>query len=271
MTTDSSLRSAPRPVLVAAAALLLAFALGGCGDDDLGGRAVEIIDDVTYADGLTMSVHVPTGEGPWPSVVLIHGAGLDRAEYRSFADALAARGTVVFNANWDVLSPTLATALGQIGCAVRYARVNAERFGADQGDLVLVGHSVAAAYVGFVALAGDDLEAPCRVDPDLLPDGLVLLAPATLPGGTTPFPYSVLGRNPELRIVMAHGADDDVASPGISERLVQIWEEADYDVRMLTVSGGHYDLVAVGEEVVDTEAVQAVLSLIMALLESPPR
>ncbi len=201
-------------------------------------------DDIEYIEGRQLGVHAPVAEGPWPVVVLLHGAGRDRHAYEVFADHLAERGAVVFNADWSVLPPSTAVALEEISCAVRYARKHAADFGGDPERVVLVGHSTAAAYAGRVATGRDDLMGACRIDASASPDGLALLSSAGIPGGQ-PWPYSSLGGNPELCVAVVHGRDDEVASPSRSIRTATILEEAGYDVSLEMVPGAHNDLVMV--------------------------
>jgi predicted esterase len=201
-----------------------------------------VVEDVEYVPGRHLDIHHPTGAGPWPVLVLIHGAGLDRDSYGQFADLLAESGAVVFNADWRVLADHVEDSLGDIACAVRYARAHATEYGGDPGGMVLIGHSTGAIYAGEVATNGDVYKGDCPGDTSALTGGLAMLSPAQVPGGR-PWSHRTLGSNPELQVVIAHGEDDDVARPSLSLRTARTLEAAGYDVEMELVEGDHYRLV----------------------------
>jgi hypothetical protein len=94
-------------------------------------------------------------------------------------------------------------------------------------------------------MTGDDFVGSCPVGGSALPDALVLLAPALTPGGP-PWPHTVLGRNPELRVAVVHGSADRVSRPSRGERTAEVLRGAGYDATFELVAGDHYDLVMVG-------------------------
>ncbi len=74
------------------------------------------------------------------------------------AEALAAKGAVVFNVDYRGVRPVskgFPQSISDVACAIRWARQNASRYGGDRDHVVLVGHSMGG-YVGaMVSLAGD--------------------------------------------------------------------------------------------------------------------
>jgi predicted esterase len=213
----------------------------GCGN----GAESDLTANLEYVPGRELDVHYPTQPGPWPVLVLIHGAGLGRESYNSFARLLAESGAVVFNADWRVLADHVEDSLGDIACAVRYARSQADEYGGDPGRTMLIGHSTGAVYAGEVASNGDAYAGDCAMNTSALTQGLALLAPAQVPGGR-PWSHRTLGSNPELRVVIVHGQSDDVARPSLSIRTMGLLEDAGYDVAMTLVDGDHYQLVLAG-------------------------
>jgi alpha-beta hydrolase superfamily lysophospholipase len=204
----------------------------------------DLAGDVSYAPGRELDVHFPVDPGPWPVFVLIHGAGLERGSYSAFADLLAQSGAVVFNADWPVLADHVEDSLGDIACAVRYARENASEFGGDPDRTVLIGHSTGAVYAGEVATNGDVYASDCSAEASALTEGLALLSPAQVPGGG-PWSHRSLGSNPDLRIVVVHGHEDTVARPSLSVRTTDLLEEAGYEVSLTLLDSDHFELVLV--------------------------
>ncbi|MGB1225505.1 MAG: dienelactone hydrolase family protein, partial [Mycobacterium sp.] len=50
-------------------------------------------DTVTTADGTCpVSIHTPTGAGPWPAIIMYPDAGGVRPTFRAMADTLAGYG-----------------------------------------------------------------------------------------------------------------------------------------------------------------------------------
>lgn len=234
----SSLRRLIRVPVVAA---LFGTLVVGCASE----LDTEVTPDVEYVPGQQLDVHSPVGPGPWPVLVLIHGAGLGRDSYRAFADLLAESGAVVFNADWPVLTDRVEHSLADIACAVRHAKEHASEFGGDPDRTVLVGHSTGAVYAGEVATNGDAYPGDCPTETSALTHGLALLAPAQVPGGG-PWSHRTLGSNPDLRIVVVHGREDRVARPSLSVRTSELLEDTGYEASLSLVDGDHYELVLAG-------------------------
>ncbi len=224
----------------------------GCGK----GADSDVAANLEYAPGRELDVHYPTEPGTWPVLVLAHGAGLGRESYRPFARLLAESGAVVFNADWRVLADHVEDSLGDIACAVRFARTHATEYGGDPGQTVLVGHSTGAVYAGEVASNGDAYAGDCGTETSVLTQGLALLSPAQVPGGR-PWSHRTLGSNPDLRIVIVHGEADDVARPSLSIRTADLLEDAGYEVTVTLVDSDHYQLVLAGPAQEDPDDIAA--------------
>lgn len=207
-----------------------------------GALRTETVTGLEVAGGQMLDVHFPVDGGPWPVVVLIHGAGLEPGNYDRFAELLAESGLVVFNADWRVLAPLVADSLGDIACAVRYAKDRAPEFGGEPESTLLVGHSTGAVYAGEIATNGDAYPGECGVDTSALTEGLALVAPAQVSGGR-PWSHDSLGLNPDLRIAVIHGLGDDVVDLRIAVRNADLLNDAGYDVTTTWLDGGHLDLV----------------------------
>ena len=116
---------------------------------------------------LSLDVYRPSGAGPFPVVVFVHGGGWHSGDKVSTvhakADWLAARGTMLVSVNYR-LSPEpsaspdpdrlrFPTHPEDVGRAVDFVRENAATWGGDAGRLALMGHPAGA---HLAALVGTD-------------------------------------------------------------------------------------------------------------------
>ena len=155
-------------------------------------------------------------------------------------------------------------AIEQIVCAVRFAQATAADFGGDPGSIALLGLAPGAAVCAVAALAGDDFDGDClKEDQSGLPNAVVLIEGPYdyITKGyaevdhsflededpelyETINPYTHIGRNPDLKIRLIHGQDEDTAwsqtVPQVSIDFHQALEEAGYDATLTFVEGAHH-------------------------------
>jgi acetyl esterase/lipase len=155
-------------------------------------------------------------------------------------------------------------AIEQTVCAVRFAQATAADFGGDPGSVTLLGLAPGAAVSAVVGLAGDDFEGDClKEDQSGLPDAVVLIEGPYdyISKGYEEIdhsflededpelyeainPYAHIGRNPDLKIRLIHGQDEDISwfqtLPQVSIDFQQALEEAGYDVTLTFVEGAHH-------------------------------
>lgn len=228
-------------------AMVIAFLLvGSCGGDDGIARPDEPLDITVdrkvwfstaegRGTGGWVDVFHPVDPGPWPVVVLMHGAAsqdrdVDTFEthvseacppdcvgfYDAHASYLAQQGTVVFFPAVTTDS-RLRQVVDDIGCVGAFVAAKASEFGGDPDRTVVVGHSrgattgAAMAFSGFATEPGAD----CVVQDDARPTAIGFVG---LSGD-----YHLMGMphpNQPGRIVIptsgitAYGAEDEVASSG---------------------------------------------------------
>jgi len=122
-----------------------------------------------------LDVYAPAKAGPWPVVVMFHGApGSDPATDRGYLSENARRvaelGFVVFNASWGH-TPAVAdmswhdgllATQSQGACAVEFARANAAEYGGDPATIIVFGHSGGAQTAAMVAFARPEPAVGCR-------------------------------------------------------------------------------------------------------------
>jgi acetyl esterase/lipase len=139
--------------------------------DDLP-RGVTAHENVTYVRrgdrDLKLDVYRPTGPGPHPAVIVVHGGGWesgDRTMERPFAKRLAERGFVAVPVSYR-LGPDgrFPNALFDLKQAVRWLRKNAARYEIGPQQIAAVGGSAGGQLVALlgatngVALVGDGSE-----------------------------------------------------------------------------------------------------------------
>lgn len=122
------------------------------------GVGVEVTRTIRFADGKRglLDVYAPKGAVNVPLVVFFYGGGWEsgeRADYRFVAIALAKRGFVVAVPDYRVYPEVcFPDFLSDAAKAVRWARRNAEEFGADPGLITMIGHSAGAYIAAMLAL-----------------------------------------------------------------------------------------------------------------------
>jgi acetyl esterase/lipase len=132
--------------------------------------SVVVTTDVAYESANAilipgeLDVYAPAKAGPWPVVVMFHGAPGsspkdDRAGLMGHARKVADLGFVVFNASWGHLPGSMPAVPGQAwlqannaqgACAVEFARSHASEYGGDPSTMIVFGHS-GGAHVGATA------------------------------------------------------------------------------------------------------------------------
>jgi acetyl esterase/lipase len=138
--------------------------------------AYESADPALTPDAL--DVYAPTRAGPWPVVVMFHGApgsnpAMDRGYLREHAQRVAELGFVVFNASWGHQPADMSWYDGlravrsQAACAVEFARAHAAEFGGDPATMIVFGHSGGAHPAAMVAFARPEPTAGCLGGPTL--------------------------------------------------------------------------------------------------------
>ncbi len=126
---------------------------------------IEIVRDIPYMaqregwDPPLLDVYAPQETGPWPLVVMLHGATLNKTWLQAWAIKVAQRGAVVFVPDWgraisnyggtitpetisgEELRTVLAGEVGDVAAVVRFARATGAGYGGDPEHLTLFGHS----------------------------------------------------------------------------------------------------------------------------------
>src|SRR6266849_1193705 len=121
-----------------------------------------IVYGVADGQSLTMDYYAPTGPGPHPIAIIIHGGGYQRGNSKSgseayCADFLAPAGYAVFSINYRLAPKYPYPAMVEdVERAVRYIRHNAKTWQADPKRIALVGGSAGGYLSNMVGI----LQAP---------------------------------------------------------------------------------------------------------------
>jgi acetyl esterase/lipase len=220
-----------------------------------------------YACQVELDIYVPTGQGPFPTVVLARGGpgGLGGRHYlSSFARELASSGFLVFNADYrDVADGGggYPAAFQDVACAVRFARSQAARYGGDVGPLTLVGHSLGGWVGSVVALDDHEFTGGCLADGSGRPDAFVGLAgsyqidagevdsdfnvffgggpaeTAAARAASNPFKYAT--RSP-IPVRLVAGTGDSTVYPSASVALDAFLAGRGWNVRLTLVPGASH-------------------------------
>ncbi|MFN8624153.1 MAG: alpha/beta hydrolase [Chloroflexota bacterium] len=145
-------------------------------------------------------IYYPQHAARWPTIVTIHGRPRLPSDMRELAYALAARGAVVFNADYRGVRPVskgFPESISDVACAIRYARAHTAQYGGDPDHIVLVGHSYGG-YVGMmVSVAGNRFlgrKGDCLVEKgSSLPNGFVHVAGVSITKASEPLDVIYFG------------------------------------------------------------------------------
>lgn len=114
--------------------------------------------DIVYShaggEALLLDAHVPSGEGPYPAIVLVHGGGFEAGDKQTYItyifEPLSAAGFVWFSIDYR-LSPKhqFPAAVDDVEAAVRWVRSHTAEYKADPQRIALVGESAGGHLVSF--------------------------------------------------------------------------------------------------------------------------
>jgi len=216
-------------------------------------------------DGIEAEVLIPRGEGPFPTVVLVHGGGWVSGEpafIRGLALMLTEAGYLTINTAYRLSTfddPGYPTAVNDVTCAVRNAAIHP----LGDGTVTLIGYSAGAQISALVALTGDRYGTDCPVAGSGLPDRFVGLAGpydtdrigrAILPFfGDNPVnvpeawengnPRNFTAENPGLEALIVYGDVDQLVHPALAIDFYQGLVEGGVDATIQEVEGAaHSDM-----------------------------
>lgn len=220
--------------------------------------------DVAYGDGprQTLDVYLPRApRAHTPLVVFFYGGGWRsgaKEKYEFAASSLTQAGFVVMIPDYRLFPEVAFPAFVDDGAeALAFAARNAQRYGASEKAVYLMGHSAGAHIAALLALdaryrAGVDSAAPPLAGwlglsgpYDFLPieSGYLLeVFPEATRADSQPIAFVSADAPPTL---LVHGGDDDVVKAGNSERLANALREHHVPVTLKVYPGlGHARIAA---------------------------
>ncbi|MES2684125.1 MAG: alpha/beta hydrolase [Pseudomonadota bacterium] len=157
------------------ATAFLALLLAGCGSQHLGKPETAapapvvssyaitrdvVVSPADWPKTLLADVYTPSGPGPFPSVLLIHGGAWkrgDRAQVKGLAERIAARGYLVVNTTYRLVPEYIFPAqLQDVQQAAQWMRRAGSRYGIDPQRIGAYGYSAGGHLSALVAAAAND-------------------------------------------------------------------------------------------------------------------
>ncbi len=156
--------------------LVVMFLVGGCAAGAT--PSVTKTSDIVYESSNpvlvpgVLDVYVPAKAGPWPVVVMFHGAPqmVWKSDLSNYARKVADLGFVVFVPDWGHETAGGAKTFtyeaqvavnSQAACAVAFARAHAAEYGGDPATTIVFGRSGGANTGAVVAFARPEPSAGC--------------------------------------------------------------------------------------------------------------
>ncbi len=156
-------------------AALIALLLTACGSQHLGKPETAapppvvssysitrdvVVSPANWPKTLLADIYTPGGTGPFPSVLLIHGGAWkrgDRAQVKSLAERIAARGYLVVNTTYRLVPDYIFPAqLQDVQQAAQWMHVSGAAYGIDPRRIGSYGYSAGGHLAALVAAVADD-------------------------------------------------------------------------------------------------------------------
>lgn len=275
MVHGSGRRISPRLILGALALLVVTGCAATTGPETTGTTTAATTTTLATSTSVTavstttpeisdlgLEIRIPEWEGPFPSVVLVHGGGWvggSPALMAELARFLADEGFLTVNTPYT-LSNGIAgfpLAVDDVACAVRHAAAHPE----GDGTVAVIGHSSGAHLAALVALDDDTYGQGCPLDDPFIPDRLVGLAgpydvarlgPLILPFfGVRPNedpvtwqagnPLIQAGANPTLSSLIMHGGQDALVDLSFATDFANALTEAGSEALVEVVEGARHN------------------------------
>jgi acetyl esterase/lipase len=122
---------------------------------------------ITGAQTQSADLYEPSGNGPFPALIYIHGGSWrsgNKGDFRKLATDLATKGYVGFSIDYDLHPHSYPISLQQSEAAVRFVREHAAEYHVDPRRIAVVGTSAGGELAALLAL---DSSGPAHPSPNV--------------------------------------------------------------------------------------------------------
>ncbi len=252
--------SARVALAIACSATLLAPA---CGDSYV--EHAKVSYDPRFGDSTIMDIYGPTGDGPFPAVLMIHGgswSGGNRTEYSDPAKRLARSGYVAASIEYR-LTPAgkYPVDVQDCLCALAFLRLHASEYHVDPARVAAWGYSAGGHLVSIIGAAADE---PTHTPDCPAAGGAPVAPPAAVIAGAAPEDFrgwdwasDYLGghesERPEIYVraspithvrpgmppfLFINGDADLIVPPDMARRMRDAMVASGNDASVLVITGG---------------------------------
>ena len=167
-STNSAGSADSNPVTTSTASSTTATMVANGGDGRDSG--ILVVEDEPYrepsdadGEGSTVDIYVGDGNEGGPVVVLLHGfsrtgPGRPDTDLGPFAEEIAELGATVFNFGWQSTWGFSEDSTPDLSCVGPFVAARAAEFGADPGQIIILGHSMGGEVGSMLALGAFDLD-----------------------------------------------------------------------------------------------------------------
>ncbi len=215
----------------------------------------------THPSGADLDIRVPEGDGPFPSVVLVHGGGWVGGSpelMTGLARFLTDAGYLTVNTAYTLSNGVAGfpVAVDDVACAVRNAADHPD----SDGSVAVMGHSAGAHLAALAALDVGVYGQGCAVTEPTIPDRLVGLAgpydvarvgPLIVPFFGVPpnedpelwqagNPLNQVANNPDLSSLIMHGEEDGLIDLSFATDFADALTDAGSEAVVEVVEGARH-------------------------------
>ena len=221
-------------------------------------HAQKVTKDIPYTAGAddpqAGDLYEPSGPGPFPAIVYIHGGSWrsgNKSEFHALAADLATQGYAGFSINYDLQPHSFPTSFHEAQTAVRFLRTHAAEYHIDPNQIVVLGESAGGELAGLVALATGDSSA--AVSAAVIFNGAYRLSASIgviarylgvkrekerrLFKEASPFAQIHPGAPP---FFVGHGTADHIVPYSEAQLFIQALQEQNVPVTTYVADGGHH-------------------------------
>ncbi len=260
-------------------------------------RPVQVIRDVPYVvagdASQELDVYLPgMANPPFPTILVIHGSGADKADWSEIANGFATDGYAVVSINYrEMPQHAFPGPAEDAFCALAWIHSSSDAYGFDAGRVVVMGYSAGATLAALIGTVNDTAffmrHCPHPISETGRPNGVVSVAglfDTVLAADTSTVWHSslvaYLGSEPEDApdlwaqssavhwvdgaeppFLLVHGLEDRNTDPQQARTFATALREAGGDVQLVLVPAADHETTLHSEE--GWQAIEAFIARIL--------